>query len=101
MTVEQDQEAPPPPRTAEVAAEQSETAAHELGPAEAYELMVRKGTIRDDAHQREIVDVLQDMYVTLKEYSPPTVDQVSEASKQAATPTPTLVTALMSSFRLS
>ncbi|KAH1273129.1 hypothetical protein KXX33_008014 [Aspergillus fumigatus] len=43
------------------------------GPLQEYEGRVQQGRLRDDPHQREIVQKLQDLHNVLKGYTPPTV----------------------------
>lgn len=45
------------------------------GPIKAYNDKVAAGTIQDDAHQRSIITVLQDMYDRLEGYSPPNIPE--------------------------
>ncbi|EER40160.1 mitochondrial ATPase [Histoplasma capsulatum H143] len=50
------------------------TSGQELyGPIQEYETRVQSGKLRDDAHQREIVQHLQDLHEMLRSYIPPTV----------------------------
>ncbi|KAG5295339.1 ATPase [Histoplasma ohiense] len=50
------------------------TSGQELyGPIQEYETRVKSGKLRDDAHQREIVQHLQDLHEMLRSYIPPTV----------------------------
>lgn len=50
-------------------------AADRPGPIQAYNDKVAAGTIQDDAHQRTIITVLQDMYDRLEGYSPPNIPE--------------------------
>ncbi|EAW13379.1 AFG1 family ATPase [Aspergillus clavatus NRRL 1] len=43
------------------------------GPLGEYEARVQQGRLRDDPHQREIIQELQDLYEVLKQYTPPAV----------------------------
>ncbi|TKA31322.1 hypothetical protein B0A50_02167 [Salinomyces thailandicus] len=44
-----------------------------LGPIHEYDARVRKGRLRDDEHQRTLVQALQDLHDDLMKYSPPKV----------------------------
>ncbi|OJD23621.1 hypothetical protein ACJ73_05026 [Blastomyces percursus] len=43
------------------------------GPIQEYEARVQSGRLRDDAHQRDIIQHLQDLHEMLRSYTPPTV----------------------------
>ncbi|PGH06421.1 hypothetical protein GX51_02433 [Blastomyces parvus] len=43
------------------------------GPIQEYEARVQSGKLRDDAHQRDIIQHLQDLHEMLRSYTPPTV----------------------------
>ncbi|TPX66573.1 hypothetical protein SpCBS45565_g04392 [Spizellomyces sp. 'palustris'] len=47
------------------------------GPAATYSNLVNQGALRDDAHQRETVRLLQDLYERLQSYTPPPIQKVA------------------------
>ncbi|KAA8650094.1 hypothetical protein EYZ11_001300 [Aspergillus tanneri] len=49
------------------------TAGPQGGPLQEYDLRVQKGRLRDDPHQRQIIEKLQDLYERLRSYNPPPV----------------------------
>ncbi|EEP77799.1 conserved hypothetical protein [Uncinocarpus reesii 1704] len=53
------------------------------GPIEEYNLRVQSGRLRDDDHQRAIIERLQDLHQVLKGYDPPTVVHPSLADLNA------------------
>ncbi|PYI12045.1 ATPase [Aspergillus sclerotiicarbonarius CBS 121057] len=53
------------------------------GPLVEYDLRVQQGRLRDDPHQRQIIEKLQDLYERLKSYNPPPVVQPDVESLDA------------------
>lgn len=47
-------------------------------PLQKYHTMVEAGALRPDDHQTKIIQILQDLYNKLLEYSPPTLPIVTE-----------------------
>ncbi|KAJ5788458.1 hypothetical protein N7457_003448 [Penicillium paradoxum] len=53
--------------------EKTPVAAPQDGPMREYDLRVQSGRLRDDEHQRGIIQSLQDLFEALKDYTPPKV----------------------------
>lgn len=59
--------------------------AHQLvtattSPLQKYHTMVETGALRPDDHQTKIIQILQDLYNELLEYSPPSLPIVAEST---------------------
>lgn len=48
------------------------------GPAAQYTQLVKEGALRDDAHQRKTVKLLQDLHDRLQTYTPPPIREIED-----------------------
>ncbi|KAL4812649.1 AFG1-like ATPase-domain-containing protein [Aspergillus spinulosporus] len=69
---------------AEAATPVEASAAEAVGPLAEYNARVEQGRLRDDPHQRQIIEQLQDLYERLKSYNAPAVVRPSIESLDAA-----------------
>ncbi|KAJ3187316.1 hypothetical protein HDU85_006604 [Gaertneriomyces sp. JEL0708] len=69
-----------PTKTQQTKSSPAETAA---GPTAYYNSRVLSGELRDDAHQRSTVAVLQSLYDTLQTYTPPPIRDIDTTSHAA------------------
>lgn len=55
-------------------------------PLQKYHTMVETGALRPDDHQTKIIQILQDLYNKLLEYSPPSLPIVTETGSLVRPP---------------
>ncbi|EEH38659.1 lactation elevated protein [Paracoccidioides lutzii Pb01] len=67
-----------------------------FGPMQEYEARVQSGRLKDDAHQRDIIQHLQDLHEILRSYTPPVVVHPTISSLQNPEPRPSFLGSLFS-----